>query len=66
MKKYQVTKFYYGIYICGLVFILLNDGICAIAIIEGIQNQVLLTSENMIIPIVLEVIGLIGLLFVFI
>lgn len=63
MKKYQVTKFYYGIYICGLVFILLNDGICAIAIIEGIQNQVLLTSENMIIAIVLEVIGLLGLVF---
>lgn len=63
MKKYQVTKFYYGIYICGLAFILFNDGICAIAIIEGIQNHVPLTSVNVIIPIVLEVIGLVGLVF---
>lgn len=63
MKKYQVTKFYYGIYICGLVFILFNDAICAIAIIEGIQNHVPLTSENVIIPIILEVIGHIGLIF---
>lgn len=63
MKKYQVTKFYYGIYICGLAFILFGDVICATAIIEGIHNQVPLTSENIMIPMILEVIGLIGFIF---
>lgn len=61
MKKYQVTKFYCGIYICALAIFLFGNVICVIAIIEFIQDHVLLTSENGICSIIAGTIGHVGL-----